>query len=44
MSGYSDDITVRHGVEASEIPLLRKPFTPAALTAKVREVLDSPAA
>src|SRR5258706_496773 len=40
MSGYTDDAIVRHGVLASGIAVLSKPFTPDALALKVREVLD----
>ena len=43
MSGYTDDEVVRHGVERDEAHFLQKPFAPAALAAKVREVLDAPA-
>ncbi|CAN5356419.1 hypothetical protein BH11PLA2_BH11PLA2_19920 [soil metagenome] len=39
MSGYSDDEFFRNGVEAEELVLISKPFTPAALTAKVDEVM-----
>jgi len=42
MSGYTDDAVVQHGVVTQEVSLLRKPFTPYALAARVREVLDSP--
>ena len=41
MSGYTDDAVVQRGVQAHEVALLRKPFTPYALVARVREVLDS---
>jgi two-component system cell cycle sensor histidine kinase/response regulator CckA len=41
MSGYTDDAVVQHGVLTQEVSLLRKPFTPYALAARVREVLDS---
>lgn len=42
MSGYTDDAVLRHGVQRSEVAFLAKPFTIAALIAKVREVLDQP--
>jgi two-component system, cell cycle sensor histidine kinase and response regulator CckA len=41
MSGYTDDSIVRHGVLASDVSYLQKPLTPAALAAKVRQVLDA---
>jgi PAS domain S-box-containing protein len=40
MSGYTPDVAVRHGV-LSKSAYLQKPFSPAALARKVREVLDS---
>jgi CheY-like chemotaxis protein len=39
MSGYTDDDVVRHGVCDAEIAFIQKPFKPAALACKVREVL-----
>jgi PAS domain S-box-containing protein len=42
MSGYTGDAIVRHGVLDASMLLLGKPFTPAALIAKIREVLDRP--
>jgi two-component system, cell cycle sensor histidine kinase and response regulator CckA len=42
-SGYTDDEIVRRGVATQSIHFLPKPFTPAALTRRVREVLDASA-
>jgi len=42
MSGYTADATVHHGVLEHGVAFLQKPFTPALLAAKVREVLDQP--
>jgi CheY-like chemotaxis protein len=39
MTGYPDDILVRHGVSPGCVPLIRKPFTVQALAAKLREML-----
>ena len=44
MSGYTEDTVVRRNVAEGEIPLVQKPFTPAALLDKVRTTLDSRAA
>ena len=40
VSGYTDDTVLHHGVECGQLAFLAKPFTPTALTNKVREVLD----
>jgi two-component system cell cycle sensor histidine kinase/response regulator CckA len=40
MSGYTDKAIVQHGAFDPQTPFLQKPFTPAALAAKVRETLD----
>jgi two-component system, cell cycle sensor histidine kinase and response regulator CckA len=40
MSGYTDDAIIHHGRVEAGIAFLQKPFSPAALARKVREVLD----
>ena len=39
MSGYTDDHILREGIEASAIPLVRKPFTAGELVAAVDRIL-----
>jgi signal transduction histidine kinase/ActR/RegA family two-component response regulator len=40
MSGYTDGAVVNNGILRKEVAFLQKPFTPAALAGKVREVLE----
>ena len=40
MSGYTEDEVMRQGVESAAADFLHKPFNLAAMTQKVREILD----
>lgn len=42
ISGYTDDVIRRYGTRRPGTYLLDKPFPPAVLLGKVREILDSP--
>ena len=43
MSGYTDEVVLKQGVEEGTTHFIAKPFTPKSLVAKVREVLDTAA-
>jgi len=42
MFGYMDNVIAYGGVLEAGVAFLQKPFTPRALTNKVRELLDRP--
>ncbi len=42
MSGYTGEAIGRHGVFEAGVAFVQKPITPAALLARVRDVLDAP--
>jgi two-component system cell cycle sensor histidine kinase/response regulator CckA len=42
MSGYSSDVVDDRGLLPADVSLITKPFSPTALAARVREVLDTP--
>jgi DNA-binding response OmpR family regulator len=39
MSGYPNEVILRRGLMDGEVNYLEKPFTPAELAAKVRQVM-----
>jgi CheY-like chemotaxis protein len=41
MSGHTERAILKRGIRRKEVAFLPKPFTPASLTAKVREVLEN---
>jgi DNA-binding NtrC family response regulator len=41
MSGYTDNVIAQGGILEEGLAFLQKPFTPKALSQKVREVLDA---
>lgn len=41
MSGHTEEVALRQGVEAASVAFLQKPFAPADLAQKVRQVLDA---
>ena len=43
-SGYSQDVTSRHGVLEPDVNFIQKPYTPHGLAARIRLLLDTPAA
>jgi hypothetical protein len=40
MSGYTDDAALGPSFPDPDLAFLKKPFTPAGLTRKIREVLE----
>jgi hypothetical protein len=43
MSGYPERTTIQRAEITADTAWLQKPFTPAGLSAQVRQVLDAPA-
>ena len=41
MSGYTDNVVVRHGILEGEFEFLEKPFSADRLAAKIRQVLEA---
>jgi two-component system, cell cycle sensor histidine kinase and response regulator CckA len=41
MSGYTDDVILKHGILAGGAPFLSKPFNASDLRRKVRQILDA---
>jgi hypothetical protein len=41
LSGYTEDALLHHGISCEEFAFLQKPFTPASIAYKVREILDA---
>jgi PAS domain S-box-containing protein len=41
MSGYTDDVVMRHGIQERRVAFIEKPFTRASLLAGVRMALDA---
>lgn len=42
MSGYAEDVILVRGLLEESLPFIQKPFPPADLVAKVRQMMDSP--
>lgn len=42
VSGYTDDVIVRHGILNEEVNFLQKPYSQEGLISKIRRVLDHP--
>jgi CheY-like chemotaxis protein len=40
-SGYTQDITSRHGVFEPDVNFIQKPYTPHGLAARIRQLLDT---
>jgi len=43
-SGYSQEVTSRHGVYEPDLNFIQKPYTPHGLAARIRLLLDAPPA
>ena len=42
VSGYTDDVILKHGIREGEVDFLPKPVSAEALARKIRQLLENP--